>query len=62
MIRLLAAWRKDLGQAHDRYRSRRDDIAENLPRAYRRQLIDVGGKLDRQRLAVELISPAPYKT
>ena len=32
---------KDLGQAHDRHRSRRDDVAENLPRAHRRQLIDI---------------------
>ena len=32
---------EDLGQAHDRHRSRRDDVAENLPRAYRRQLIDI---------------------
>ena len=32
---------EDLAQAHDRHRGRRDDIAENLPRAYRRQLIDI---------------------
>jgi hypothetical protein len=30
-----------LGQAHDRHRGGRDDIAENLPRTYRRQLIDI---------------------
>jgi hypothetical protein len=29
------------GQAHDRHRGGRDDIAENLPLAHRRQLIDV---------------------
>jgi hypothetical protein len=32
---------EDLGQAYDRYRSGRDDVAENLSRAYRRQLIDI---------------------
>jgi hypothetical protein len=35
----LGSLTEDLGQAHDRHRSRRDDVAENLPRADRRQLI-----------------------
>jgi hypothetical protein len=39
---------KDLGQAHDRHRSRRDDVAENLPRAYRRQLIDIADEQQRR--------------
>ncbi len=35
---------EDLGQAHDRQRSRRDDVAENLPRAHPRQLIDIANE------------------
>jgi hypothetical protein len=31
---------EDLRQAHDRDRGRRNDVAENLPRADRRQLIE----------------------
>src|SRR5580692_2566588 len=37
----LSGLSKDLGQAHDRHRSRRDDVAENLPRPNRRLLIDI---------------------
>ena len=32
---------EDLGQAHNRHSSRSDDIAQNLPWAHRRQLIDI---------------------
>jgi hypothetical protein len=38
MIRLSAACRKTLRQAHDRHGPRSDDIAQNLPGAHRRQL------------------------
>jgi hypothetical protein len=41
---------EDLGQAHDRHRSRRDDVAENLPRAYRRQLIDITDEQQRRAI------------
>ena len=41
---------EDLGQAHDRHRSRRDDVAENLPRAYRRQLINIADEQQRRAL------------
>jgi hypothetical protein len=41
---------EDLGQAHDRDRSRHDDVAENLPRADRRQLIDIADEQQRRTL------------
>jgi hypothetical protein len=43
----LGSLSEDLGQAHDRHRSGRDDVAENLPRAYRRQLIDIADEKQR---------------
>jgi hypothetical protein len=44
---------EDLGQAHDRHRGGRNDVAENLPRPYRRQLIDIARQ---QRLAGRIIA------
>jgi hypothetical protein len=41
---------KDLSQTHDRHRGGRDDIAENLPRAYPRQLIDIPDEQQRRAL------------
>ena len=41
---------KDLGQAHDRHRSRCDDVAENLPRTHRRQLIDIADEQQRRAI------------
>ena len=41
---------EDLGQAHDRHRSRRDDVTQNLPRAHRRQLIDIADEQQRRVL------------
>src|SRR5437868_549376 len=41
---------EDLGQAHDRGRSRHDDVAENLPRTHRRQLIDITDEQQRRAI------------
>jgi hypothetical protein len=38
---------EDLRQAHDRHGPRCDDVGQNLPRAYRRQLIDIADEQQR---------------
>ena len=47
MIRL-AAVSEDLGKAHDRHGRRSDDVRQDLPRANRRQLVDVAHNEERR--------------
>ena len=39
---------EDLGKAHDRHGRRPDDVRQDLPRAYRRQLVDVAHNEERR--------------